>query len=253
MKEPMLPALRRGACVALAAGLVLLAACGGGASSGQPSQAVVAAVPLPGSIGSDGTLQWASLAARTYATAAFSPKVSLVGSDGWLGIDSDDALLLTRDDGRFTSLSLYRYTGEVVSDRCVTPATVQPLEGADALVEWVSSYPGLGVVERDPITVGGDTARVLDIVFAGGQRCVTDTPTTSQAILWDGAVQEILTANDRMRVVVIDHRGGPLVVTIRTLPSQSAEPDQQAKVVDLGEFIEMAQPILDSIEFGRGS
>lgn len=55
-----------------------------------------------GRVGEDGTVQWASLAPGSYATTRFQPRLSFVVRAGWRGVDSDFAMLLTRDNGAFS-------------------------------------------------------------------------------------------------------------------------------------------------------
>jgi hypothetical protein len=198
------------------------------------------------------------LAPGRYATTKFQPRLSFVVGDGWLSVDADFMLNLTRDDGYFSSFAIYRWGGAVTADRCTTPETVEELAGLTELIEWVASYEGLEVTElvvsdRPPITIGGYPARILDIAFGGGQRCpgdkVVDGVSHSVAMLWTGEVGEILSADERIRAIFVEHPDGPLIISLRTLPAASTSPELQAKVLQLEQLIELAQPVLESIAF----
>jgi len=229
----------------LVAALLVLSACGASPSA-HPSGL--------GIIGEDGTALWASLAPGSYATTRFRPRLSFAVQEGWSGIDSDSSLGLTRDDGYWSLFSIYRYAGSVTVDRCSTPERVEKREGLNELIEWVLAHEGLDIIEGEPTTIGGYPARVIDIAFAGGQRCPDDKVVNgvahSVAILWE---REPLGVDERLRAVFVDHPDGALIITLRTLPAAIAPPEFQEKLIALEDFIELARPVMESIEFEPAS
>jgi hypothetical protein len=221
------------------AGLLILSAC---TVSSSPSGL--------GTIGEDGTALWASLSPGSYTTTRFEPRLSFAVEEGWYGVDADFALLLTRDNGSFTSFTLNHYAGTVTVDRCSDPEVVEAREGLSELADWVLAYEGLDVSEGEPTTIGGYPARVIDIVFAGGQRCADDKVVLgvphSAATLWAG---EFLGVDESLHAVFVDHPDGVLIITLKTMPAAIAPPEFQGSVVALEDFVELAMPVIESIEF----
>jgi len=127
-------------------------------------------------------------------------------------------------------------------------------EGLSELIDWILAYEGLNVIEGEPTTVGGYPARVLDIALAEGQLCpgdkVVDGVAHSVAMLWAG---ERLGTHERLHAVFIDHPDGPLILTLTTVPAEFAPPGPPGQVLKLEDFIELARPVIESIEFEPAS
>jgi len=226
--------------IQLVAWLLLLSAC---------TATPIREPPGFGRVDEEGTVQWASLEPGSYATTRFQPRLSFVVGGGWSGVDSDFAMVLTRDNGTFTSFFLNRYAGRAAV-RCSRTEEMEELEGLNELVAWILVYEGLNVIEGEPMTVGGYPARVLDIALAEGQLCpgdeVVDGVAHSFTMLW---ASERLRTRERLHAVFIDHPDRPLILTLNTLPAEFAPPGPPGNIVTLEDFIELARPVIESIEF----
>ena len=72
-----------------------------------------------------------------------------------------------------------------------------------------------------------------------------DNP-TSVALLWG---REHVGTHERLHAVFIDHPDVPLILTLKTVPAELAPPGPPGNFMKLEDFVELARPVIESIEF----
>jgi hypothetical protein len=100
----------------------------------------------------------------------FNPVMTFDPAPGWSGAGNDDVWVLTRDDGYYTELRVYRYGGAVVPAYCQDPPHVVPTASASEIVAWLETVEGLQV-DVTGRSVGPYPAWQLDLSARGAPSC----------------------------------------------------------------------------------
>jgi len=177
----------------------------------------------------------------------FDPPMSFGASPGWLWAGSVDRWAMTRDNGYFTFLSVYRYGGAVVPAYCKDPPpTIQMATGSE-IVSWLKTVADLkvDVVGR---SVGPNPAWQLDLA-SNVPSCSGDKGKSGLAALWTIAGQPIelpesLGQGDRMRAYIVELSSGIVIITAITRPLEGTP-----GVPDNADFLVRVEEIFSSLAF----
>jgi hypothetical protein len=198
----------------------------------------------------DESTDWAPLPedeGRCHVTV-FSPPMSFDPTPGWRWAANRDRWAMTRDNGAFTLLTMYRYGGAVVPPYCEDPPDTLPMSAGSDIVAWLETVPGLevSVVGR---SVGASPAWQLDLAAPGVKSCSGDPGKAGLASLWtiDGQpieLPESLSNDETMRVYLIE-TGTQIVVMTATSNPIEGMPD----IPDNTDFLLRVDEIFGSLGF----
>jgi hypothetical protein len=196
--------------------------------------------PSPGAASSAGptmTLQaeTAPLAAGRYTSDVFGPPLTFDLADGdWKGDQlAGQYLELVRQMGDGTGvLSVSLFDGTVASDPCQPSADGQVAVTAAAFTEWLTSLAALSG-STTATTFDGRPATQVDATVVG-----TACPVSPWITLWGGFR---LFPSEAVRVIAFDQGDKVIVVSAETIQS-----------TDLPDFLDVAQPVIDSMTLGVG-
>lgn len=196
-----------------------------------------------------GAESWSPITAETGRchVTGFEPSMSFEASAGWFWAGTADRWALTRDNGAFTLLSVYRYGGAVVPAYCQDPPPTIPMAKGSEIVAWLETVADLDV-EITGRSVGPLPAWELDLK-SHVPSCSGDPGKSGLAALWtiDGQpieLPESLSQGDRMRAYLVEHPTGIVVMTAIRQPIGDM-PD----VPDNGDFFDRVEDIFTGLVF----
>jgi hypothetical protein len=216
-----------------------------------PTASPVAVLPSPTSPQCEDLIPGCAgaLAAGPHRTARFAPSFGYTTPDGW--INTIDAPTLAAFSTSFeTPDAILVWSGAVPAEKTAA-CVLQPKAGAGATsADWIAyldSHPGLDATNIRTLTMGGLTARSIDIRAYGGwtSPCADDHENHNVPILKtpDGAPGDGygVTEQSMARVYVIDVGSRAVVVTLYAYRGGDAVFTAQ---------VAAAEPIVSSFAFG---
>ena len=212
----------------VAVALVILAGGCGGSSTATPSSSSSTVPPkCPNPEGGDCL---GKLAAGTYSTQFFTPKLTYTVPTGWSNFeDGGGNFLLVPSRGRLagvdpgTSDYISVYTS-VEAEQNVCREGV-PVPGVPhtptGLAQWIGKHPGLNSTAPKPVAVGGLHGIVLDITLAKGAgiKCPHSPKSVGlMAGLSPSGFDHGLNAGLRMRLYLLSYNHGALAIEVDDVP-----------------------------------
>lgn len=154
---------------------------------------------------------------------------------------------MTRDNGAFTLLSVYRYGGSVVPAYCEDPPPTIAMAAGSEIVAWLETVDDLDVAMVGR-SVGPQPAWQLDL-RSHVPSCSGDPGKAGLAALWtiDGQpieLPETLSQGDRMRVYLIEL---PTQIVVMTASKQPIE--DMPGIPDNRDFLDRVEEIFSTLQF----
>ena len=178
----------------------------------------------------------APLAVGRYTSDVLGPALTFDLADGdWKGDEQEGVFFeLSRQMGDGSGvLSVMSFDGTVANDPCAPAFDGQVALTSAAFAEWLSGVAALSTTTT-PTTLFGKPATQVDTTVLA-----TACPDSPFILLWDGFR---LFPSEAMRVITLDAGGKVIVVSAETVQS-----------TDLPDFLDAAQPVIDSMTLGAGS
>lgn len=166
-----------------------------------------------------------ALAPGTYTTTAFQPRLTFVLGDGWRGLfpDDDDEVALEGDDGLFFAVTRV--------SKVVDPTTHTAVAVPDDLVSWLATHPALTADAPAAASIGGLTGQWLDVTAGNSSEVELFAYPSGNLRIVQGAT---------FRIHVLSMEGPDLTIIVG------------APASNLPTAVELAQPVLDSLEIIPG-
>jgi Tol biopolymer transport system component len=181
--------------------------------------------------------------AGTYTTALFEPSITYTVPDGWVNREDLPGNFLLHLDGDERYVGIYRdATAPLDCEETPDPDVGTSVE---AWSDWLTSHPGLVTTEPQPVNVGGLDGVYIDI---GLDPEWTATCPFSQGepvvpFIFGGGpsfLHHVILPGFEERLYLLNHNGGNIAIEVG--PEGGSLPD----------YLELVEPIIDSIEFGDG-
>ena len=217
-------------------------------TSVAPEQTASATAPSSACLLDAESTDWAPVAesGRCLVTV-FTPPMSFDASPGWFWGGSADRWAMTRDNGAFTFLSIYRYGGAVVPAYCEDPPPTIEMSAGSEIVAWLETVEDLDV-EMVGRSVGPYPAWQLDL-RSHVPSCSGDPGKSGLASLWtiDGQPVELpqtLSQGDRMLAYLVEL---PSLIVVMTASKQPIE--DMPGIPDNRDFFERVEAIFSTLQF----
>ncbi len=190
-----------------------------GAILDRPEQSAASPCPNP-----HGGVCLGDLAAGTYSTTSFEPKLSYTVPKGWAnGEDLPGNVLLSRiedpEEGAWGGSYIGVYQNVRAPSLCAEET--QPGVGTSAaeIAAWYRTVPGLEIVRDVPVSVGGLSGIVLDFRVGDGWRspCPLDGVIHAIPLVIGGGVSDlhhIIGAPLEMRLYLLDWEKGNVAIEV---------------------------------------
>lgn len=171
-------ATRLGTCVVLAGVATAVAGCGATSTASTAPTPTHSSTPTPRPHcpNGDGGDCLGRLAAGTYTTVTFHPRLTYTVPAGWSNFeDLPGNFLLVPPGGTLSGVNdntsdFVGVYASIAADAADCSGKLEPGVGlsASAITTWISHHPGIAATNVRPITVGGLQGSVLDITLAPG-------------------------------------------------------------------------------------
>lgn len=180
--------------------------------------------------------------AGTYTTSTFQPSTTYTVPGGWVNREDRPGNVLLHLDGDERYVGIYRDATAPLE--CEETPAPDVGTSVDAWSDWLTSHPGLVTTEPQSVNVGGLDGVYIDIgldpqwtttcPFSEGQPVVPFIIGGSTSF-----VHHFILPGFEERLYLLDYNGGNIAIEIG--PEGASLPD----------YLELVEPIIDSIEFGE--
>jgi hypothetical protein len=174
-------------------------------------------------------------------TTTFQPSITYTVPDGWVNREDLPGNFLLHLDGDERYLGIYHdATAPLECEEAPAPGVGQSVE---AWSDWLTSHPGLVTTEPQPVNVGGLDGVYIDIAL-DPEWTVTCPYSEGQPVVpfiiggGPSFLHHVILPGYEERIYLLNYNGGNIAIEVG--PEGTSLP----------EYLELVEPIIDSIEFG---